>query len=368
MSVRNALIDDDLTFAEAIEGAIVAARGGDPLGGLRQARAAYARVARSSNVGDKITGLNCLALCQASHSNYIEAIATAMDAFSLAQGVGDELQQAHALTTLAGAGNFVLDTIDASHNMLDRCIAIARVHGDVALEVRGRSIRGVVLGNLLRFDEAEMDFQWATAHIAQAGIMTPLLLVQGNWAQLYLKRAKNAHGAAQQADWAQAELRILAALAGTEASGDIEAQSRLHSSIGDLRHQQGRITEAIDAYSRSQVLGFQMRNTGRIVGSQMDIGQIALANGQFGQAISQFDAAYVLADSIRPSSQLAAACRGAAQAWALDLSVAQDVRTAKIQHYQALAAIEDEKFRQSRAHTKKALEAFCIAQALRVAA
>ena len=34
MSVRNALIDNDLIFAQAIEGAIVAARGGDPLGGL----------------------------------------------------------------------------------------------------------------------------------------------------------------------------------------------------------------------------------------------------------------------------------------------------------------------------------------------
>jgi tetratricopeptide (TPR) repeat protein len=368
MSVRNALIDTDLTFAQAIEGAIVAARGGDPLGGLRQARAAYARVARSSNVGDKIIGLNCLALCQASHSAYIEAIATAMDAFALAQGEGDELQQAHALTTLAGAANFVLDTIDASHNMLDRCIGIAQAHGDIALEVRGRSIRGVVLGNLMRFDEAEIDFEWATAHIAQAGAMTPLLLVQGNWAQLYLKRAKNAHGDAQQAHWALAETRILNAISATEATGDVEAQSRLHSSIGDLRRQQGRITEAIDAYSRSQVLGFKTRNTGRIVGSQMDIGHIALANGQFGQAISQFDAAYVLADSIRPSSQLAAACRGAVQAWGLDDSVAAEVRAAKIHHYQTLAAVEDEKFNQARKHTKKALEAFCIAQALRAAA
>ena len=150
---------------------------------LRQARAAYARVARSSNTDDKIIGLNCLALCQASHGSYIEAIATAMDAFSLAQSVGDELQQAHALTTLAGAGTFVLDTIDASRNMLDRCIAIAKSHRDVALEVRDRSIRGVVLGNLLRFDEAQIDFEWASARIAEAGAMTWLLLVQGNWAQ-----------------------------------------------------------------------------------------------------------------------------------------------------------------------------------------
>ena len=157
-------------------------------------------------------------------------------------------------------------------------------------------------------------------------------------------------------------------MAGSEATGDVEAQSRLHSSIGDLRRQQGRIAEAIDAYSRSQVLGFQMRHIVRIVGSQMDIGQIALANGQFGQTISQFDAAYVLADSIRPSNQLAASCRGAAQAWALDLSVATDVRKAKIQHYQPLTAIEDEKFLQARARAKKALEAFGIAQGLRAAA
>ncbi len=368
MSVRDALIDTDLSFPQAVEAAIVAARGGDPLGGLRQARAAYARAARSSNTSDKVIGLNCLALCQASHSDYIEAIATAMDAFSLAQGQGDELQQAHALTTLAGAANFVLDTIDASHNMLDRCIAIAQTHGDVALEVRGRCIRGVVLGNLLRFAEANQDFEWATIHIAQAGVMTPLLLVEGNWAQMFLKRAKNAHGAAQQADLAEAESRILAVLAATEAGGDVEAQSRLHSGMGDLRRQQGRIAEAIDAYSQSQVLGSKARNTHRIVGAQMDIGGIALVSGQPSQAISQFDAAYTLADRIRPTSQLAAACRGAAQAWAQDQSVGDDVRQAKIMHYQTLAAIEDEKFRQSRAHTKRALEAFCIAQAIRAAA
>jgi tetratricopeptide (TPR) repeat protein len=368
MPVRDASIDSDLTFSQAVESAIVATRGGDALGGLRQARLAYSRVARGNNIADKIIGLNCLALCQASHGSYIEAIATAMDVFALAQGEGDELQQAYALTTLAGAANFVLDTIDASHKMLDRCIDIAQTHGDIALEVRGRSIRGMVLGTLQRFDEANHDFEWATQHISQAGVMTPLRLVEGNWAQMFLKRAKIRQGEAREADWAAAETRILRVLADNEASDDIEAQSRLHSSVGDLRLHQGRREEAIHAYTRSLALGVKVRNIGSIVRAQMDLAHMALASGEFSLALSQFDAAYMSAETIRPSSQLAAACRGAAQAWALDDTVTAEVRTARIKHYEAQAQLEDEKFRQARAHTKKALEAFCIAQALRAAA
>jgi tetratricopeptide (TPR) repeat protein len=160
----------------------------------------------------------------------------------------------------------------------------------------------------------------------------------------------------------------LRVLADNEASGDIEAQSRLHSSVGDLRLHQGRMDEAINAYTRSLALGVKVRNTGSIVRAQMDLAHIALASGEFSLALSQFDAAYMSAETIRPSSQLAAASRGAAQAWALDDTMTADVRSAKIKHYEVQAQQEDEKFRQARAHTKKALEAFCIAQALRAAA
>ena len=60
MSLRSIVNDTNLSFAQAVEAAIVATRSGDALGGLRQARAAYARVARSSNAGDKAVGLaNC---------------------------------------------------------------------------------------------------------------------------------------------------------------------------------------------------------------------------------------------------------------------------------------------------------------------
>ena len=105
--------------------------------------------------------LNVIAICQAAHGRYIEAVSHALDTYALAHDAQDRIEECHALATLAASAGMILDTDEAAFPVLQYCLESARQFGDVGLEARVRSLMGIRLGSMRRFDEAEREIHAA---------------------------------------------------------------------------------------------------------------------------------------------------------------------------------------------------------------
>ena len=58
--------------------------------------------------------LNVIAICQAAHGRYIEAVSHALDTYALAHDAQDRIEECHALATLAASAGMILDTDEAA--------------------------------------------------------------------------------------------------------------------------------------------------------------------------------------------------------------------------------------------------------------
>lgn len=297
----------------ALSQAIRTARAGDTQGGLKQARQAWQLAKEEGTPTAKLSALNTLAICQTVHGAFIEAIATAMDAFQIGQRLGARIETIHALTTLAGATAFVFETFDTALQALDFCLEFAETLNDQPLEIRIHAIRGVMLGNQKRFEEAEHEFATAMRFIAYADANTPPSLVAGNWASLYAKRARNAPATQRAVLIAAAEAKTAEALAIARQENNRDAEIRMFYNLGDLRYLHGDMCGARTLFLRVlELLGPRGQKT-RIIDTHVEIGRTYAAEGQLAAALTSYQAAYREASTNRPSIQLEAVCNRMAE-------------------------------------------------------
>src|SRR5260221_146792 len=123
------------------------------------------------------------------------------------------------------AASFILDTLDTSMRMLDTCLDQALQLQDVPLEVRVRNVRGILLGTLKRFAEAEHEFAVSLSLVDRAGENTRPAMLAGNVAALSVKQSRAADKAERPRYLAIALARIQEALdiGALEGNADVES-------------------------------------------------------------------------------------------------------------------------------------------------
>ena len=293
---------------DAFSNAIRAARAGDTLAGLKLAQQAY-RMAKSTNIPSaEIEALNILAICRNASGAYIEGMAAAMDAFRIAKQIKDPLGTVYAVTTCASGAGAILDTLDISLRMLERCLARAIELKNVPLKVRVHNIRGILLGSLHQFDDAEREYALAMHSINQAGALTPATLVAGNQVHLAVIRATFAGDELRPGLLNTAEKMAEEVFAVARQSGNVEDAARLHYSLGLLRFQQNDAARALDEFRQALALASRIKHRARIIDIHMEMGKVLTAQGRLGEALSVYQTAYNVADGHRPSRLLAEAC------------------------------------------------------------
>ncbi|MBI3715340.1 MAG: hypothetical protein HY255_05050 [Betaproteobacteria bacterium] len=136
--------------------AIVQARLGDPWAGLGLAYMAHERAVRTHDRRDTMLALNASAMCHATRNDEMMALGAAVDAVLLAQELGDQVEADQALATIAGCP-IPASTLEESAGLLADIAERAAQRRDYDLEIRARANLAVVLGDRLRFEEAEAE-------------------------------------------------------------------------------------------------------------------------------------------------------------------------------------------------------------------
>lgn len=309
----------------------------------------------------QLYSLNTLANCQAIHNDYIEAVASAIDAYEMAVKQGDQVAQVFALITLAGASGFTLETFDETLTTLAQCRQRAQAMGDMHLQRRIGNIFGVMLGNLRRFDEAEREFEWVRAHADDADENTPMTLVWGNHAHCAVKHARAAEGAERDKWIAIAEQRTDETLQLAHRRNNFDTQSRMQFNRGEIFSLKHEWNAAVSAYAEALVLCTRLRQRIRVIDVLVEMGRAHLAAGQLEDALDVFAKAYNEADVMRPTMRAAQAADCMADA--------QDAlgQAAEAAHQRAVAVRERSQFEREATHVRQALLAFWRNHAVSVA-
>ena len=339
----------------ACDNAIRSSRRGDTRSGIGLARHAY-RMARQESADAEIEALNTLGLCQSANGSFIESIATAIDTITLARLHPDRRGAAYALTTMAGAASYILEADNVELEMLAVCRSEADALDDLALKVRVHNTFGLVYGNLLRFDDADREYDQGialvTAADGRAALITPGYLMAGNKAYLSVQRARAATPEDIPRLEADAEQRVQYVLGVATAEMNIDAEARALFCLGQLRALQGRNAEALSAFSAALTRAEQIRHNPRLIDTNIEISNAYAAEGRFEDALEALEAAYEIADANRPTEKVATACEGMAEMYS------RLGRNRESSHYHAKTEREREAFRRDNEHALRDLNAF----------
>ena len=118
--------------------------------------------------------MNCAALVYSMRGDSWAALAGSIDAFFAARNENDRLGMATAMPMLAGS-LLLLTPVESEIGMLRVALKIADEAAHGPLQQRAHNLRGIVLGDIGRFDEAAMHFGAAY----QYAIVVPSQF--GNW-------------------------------------------------------------------------------------------------------------------------------------------------------------------------------------------
>ncbi len=329
-------------------------RGGDNRLGLEIARMAYRQARREAEPAGLLLALNTLAICQSTNGSYIEAVATAIDAFHLAKRLDDPLGIAHALTTLAGAAHNILDSNEIALNMLEHSLALAVRLKDISLEVRVRNARGVQLGQLKRFDEAEAEYRRALALTGESDGTTPSCLIIGNIANLAVKHvvATPAEAEGRAALIATAQQRVTDAMECALLEKASSAEVRAHFNLGVLCVQRGEYEEALRSLRKTIEVAERFHLVSRIVDAHIEMGAAYMALGRADDAVESYEIAYREAGALRPTPQLAVACERITSVYA------DAGRTGEANRSREVAERERAEYERERAQERRELARF----------
>jgi tetratricopeptide (TPR) repeat protein len=341
-------------------------RTGETLAGLRRARAAYALAREGENPRLVRRGLNVVAMCQASHGMFIEAVADAIDAYSAATTAADQVEACHAIATIVGSTGLMLGGrahSEAAHHLLGRCLAIALERNDVFLECRVRMLRAMRLGSADRFDEAEQDFSIALARVDDTPNNIPAAMIVLNLAALSIKRAKKL-GALHPEYWDRAVIHNAESLELAVRHQNPAVESRSYFNIADVHKWQGRADDAMRYFDRALAVASKWKQRDQIINTQVERAALLAMRGDVNEALVAYEHAFHEAELHRPTPQLAVIAAKLAAAYEskpAGLHVADhDLAESELlrKHWQRIADSERILFERESAETKATLERF----------
>lgn len=296
----------------ALDRAVRLSRTGDTQAGLDAARAAYRAIREQGDAALLRQAMNTLALCQAAHGLYIEAVAAAMDVQRQATAAGDRLAAAHALTTLAGASGMILDTQASELALLDHCLSEALALGDVPLECRVRNTRAIRLSALGRFEDAEADYARALELVDHAGELTRRPMLVYNMAMLALKELRAATRLDREAAAAKARERTQDAIALARAEDNPAVEARGEYTLGQVAQVLGERDTALAAFDRALSLERRLRSRSQMVNLLMARAKALAESARQEEAIAAYQKAFDEAAHHRPTPHTGAAAENLA--------------------------------------------------------
>ena len=348
-------LSDERTIAAAAAHAVGLARAGHARRGLALALQARHQAHGLESEAGELAALNAAAICHGIRGDHASAAAAGIDAFELAQRLGNERVRDDALITLCNAA-CSLGLKSEARALLPRLVRTAAA-ADPELELRARVAFGLVLGELAEFDCAERQFTHALGLIRLHGCASPAR-IGANLANLHRKRAEHgfANGATAEARAACALAQEGAQRALADAIGEANALVEVDA-LAILAHVHMLLDDATQAHAcfeRAATRAKAARARGSLAWILVELGLVRLGLGAIDAARDALQEALEAAIEYQPSARVAQACRALG---ACDHAQGDQLGERR---WQERAAAEDADFERARAHTRRDLHAFFL--------
>lgn len=244
----------------ALDEAIRLARAGRAREGIQIAVAVAQGLRAEGNSPLLRRALNVVAICQAAYGRYIEAVSHGLDTYALAHAARDRIEECHALATLAASAGMILDTDEAGYPVLQYCLDTSLALDNIPLEARVRSLLGIRLGTMQRFDEAAQHFRAALALTHSSGAVTPRSMLVLNLAILDSKRMRAAPEAQRAAMAAPAIAATMEAMTIAQREGNAAMAARVHSNLGEIDRLAGNLKGALAQFDLALAIEQSLRS------------------------------------------------------------------------------------------------------------
>ena len=277
----------------------------DGVNGLNAAREARRLALACGDWRATAHALNSASVSQYHRSDYVSALATAMDAWDSAVRAGSPLSIAESYYTIALALH-ALGEIDAATRVVDRGVDLAGVDEDL----REPRVRLVGLKGLLCFRQGRIDL--TERHCAEAVALCDadaahlMALSHGNWGIACLRWAEGliARGEAPLAFLERARRHLEIALQLAQAQEDAMRVADRMSLLGEVAYLDGRLEEAEDLLLEALRRSLELDYVRAGAKSAVCLGKLYLSRGDSAPALEVLRSADVQARRGAPGDML----------------------------------------------------------------
>lgn len=299
-----------------LEEAIRLSRAGRAKEGIQMAVAVSQRFRQENQAAQLRRALNVIAICQAAHGRYIEAVSHGLDVYVLAHEAQDRIEECHALATLAASAGMILDTDEAAYPVLIYCLESACAYSDSVLEARVRSLLGIRLGTMQRFDDAEREIHAALKFGTSAGALTPHAMLLMNLSVLVTKRVRAAPETGRSMLAAAARARTMEAMAAAQLDGNAALAARVHYNLGDIDRLIGDNVSALTQFDHALAIEANLKSPTFLSHLYMARSEVLIAMERWDDAMDASHRAFDHATHHRPARDTAAAAGNLATLYA----------------------------------------------------
>ncbi len=341
--------------------AVVQARRGDPWAGLGIAFMAHERASKEQDQYATMLALNASAMCHGMRNDDMTALGAAVDAFTLAEQLGDEAGLDNAAATMIGSALSISMPQQATE-LLAEIVARAMQRQDYDLEIRARVIRAIALGDQGNFYEAEAEQTEALrichAHAAEYFSLARLKL---NVANLHKKRMLHFQSVGDHAQAEEAFQRALllgndVLLLAIDEEND-PVQVLIRSVLGVLHRAHGDAEAAIRILNDALPLARQNHVQGQLPFVLVELADSYLAVGDRVQHANTLEIALNEAVAQRPTARAAQICRKL-QTWA-EVEALTDGDSGDAEFWRRRAELEQQDFERAREQVGTQVHALC---------
>lgn len=290
------------------ESALSVGRKGDTREALGILQGGIEAARKTSDKRGEIIAMNAAALVHSIRGDFWAALAGSIDAFFMAKRENDRLGMGQAMTMLAGA-LLLMTPIESEIELLRKSLAIGEEERNVKLQIRVHNLLGIVLGDLGRFDEAEMhlDLALVLAGYEEAGF--DRWRVKSNIANLLRKRAAAANRCGTTDNGVEYARR------GLELVACVEAHCIEHDKLPILLDAQGvaallmlqlgRHHDAYDKFRTARDLAIARKNRSVLSFIGLEMARLEIRSGDTDAAETSIQTGLREAALFRPSNKAA---------------------------------------------------------------
>jgi hypothetical protein len=172
--------------------AIEIAVGGDPTRGLKILLPALNQARDHGDCAAQLVALTAAAKCHVMRNDAISALASSIDAATLAKQLGERKSTVHAACAIVSS-LYSFQLLEDGRKFGEWAISEAVNIGEEDIEGRARQVYGVMLGDLHQFSEAREQLRMALAVSIRHGDLSSENVLHANHASLWRKQAHFFH-------------------------------------------------------------------------------------------------------------------------------------------------------------------------------